>query len=51
MNESVNKFVRARLEIENEIGRTPTNDEISRRMGMPVKEVRKLRIRAAGNGY
>jgi RNA polymerase primary sigma factor len=47
IDESVNKFLRARVELESEIGRAPTNDEISRRMGIPVKEVQKLKIRAA----
>jgi RNA polymerase primary sigma factor len=48
MNQSVSKFMRTRCEIEKEIGRAPTNDEISRRMGIRVKEVQKLRIRARG---
>lgn len=49
MDESVNKLLRARREIENEIGRAPTNDEISLRLGIPVKEVQKLKIRAAAS--
>jgi RNA polymerase primary sigma factor len=36
MNESMNKFLRASRELEKEMGRTPTNDEISRRMDIPV---------------
>ena len=32
MNESMNKFLRATRELEKELGRAPTNDEIGRRM-------------------
>src|ERR1039458_4834524 len=32
MNESMNKFLRATRELEKELGRTPTNDEIGRPM-------------------
>src|ERR1700688_2992568 len=41
MNESMNKFLRATRELEKELGRTPTNDEIGRRMDIPVKKVKK----------
>jgi RNA polymerase primary sigma factor len=37
MNESMNKFLRATRELEKELGRAPTNDEISRRMDIPVE--------------
>jgi DNA-directed RNA polymerase sigma subunit (sigma70/sigma32) len=49
MNESVNKLLRVRREIQMEIGRAPSNEEISRRIGIPVKEVQKIKIRAAAN--
>jgi RNA polymerase primary sigma factor len=43
MNESMNKFLRATRELEKELGRVPTNDEISRRMDIPVEKVQKLK--------
>ena len=44
MNESMNKFLRATRELEKELGRAPTNDEISRRMGTsPSRRFRSLR--------
>jgi len=43
MNESMNKFLRATRELEKELGRAPTNDEISRRMEIPVEKVQKLK--------
>src|SRR5690348_236980 len=43
MNESMNKFLRATRELEKELGRTPTNDEISKRMDIPVEKVQKLK--------
>jgi RNA polymerase primary sigma factor len=43
MNESMNKFLRATRELEKELGRTPTNEEISRRMDIPVEKVQKLK--------
>jgi RNA polymerase primary sigma factor len=43
MNESMNKFLRANRELEKELGRMPTNDEISRRMDIPVEKVQKLK--------
>jgi RNA polymerase primary sigma factor len=42
-NESINKLVRASRELEKELGRTPTNEEIGRRMDMPVEKVQKLK--------
>jgi RNA polymerase primary sigma factor len=43
MNESMNKFLRATRELEKELGRAPTNDEIGRRMDIPVEKVQKLK--------
>ncbi|MGE5644203.1 MAG: RNA polymerase sigma factor RpoD [Acidobacteriota bacterium] len=43
MNESMNKFLRANRELEKELGRAPTNDEISRRMDISVEKVQKLK--------
>ncbi len=43
MNESMNKFLRATRELEKEMGRAPTNDEIGRRMDIPVEKVQKLK--------
>jgi len=42
-NESMNKFLRATRELEKELGRAPTNEEISRRMDIPVEKVQKLK--------
>jgi RNA polymerase primary sigma factor len=42
-NESMNKFLRATRELEKELGRTPTNEEIGRRMDIPVEKVQKLK--------
>src|SRR6202165_3235666 len=43
MNESMNKFLRASRELEKELGRAPTNDEISRRMDIPGEKVQNLK--------
>ncbi|HEY6345600.1 MAG TPA: RNA polymerase sigma factor RpoD [Bryobacteraceae bacterium] len=43
MNESMNKFLRATRELEKELGRAPTNDEIARRMDIAVEKVQKLK--------
>jgi RNA polymerase primary sigma factor len=43
MNESMNKFLRANRELEKELGRAPSNDEIGRRMDIPVEKVQKLK--------
>src|ERR1700694_5279996 len=43
MSESMNKFLRATRELEKELGRGPTNEEISRRMDIPVEKVKKLK--------
>jgi len=43
MNESMNKFLRASRELEKELDHRPTNDEIGRRMDMPIEKVQKLK--------
>jgi RNA polymerase primary sigma factor len=43
MNESMNKFLRASRELEKELGRTPTNDEIGERMEISAEKVQKLK--------
>ncbi len=43
MNESMNKFLRATRELEKELGRAPTNEDISRRMDIPVEKVQRLK--------
>ncbi len=43
MNESLTKFLRASRELENELGRTPTNDEIGRRMETTGQKIQELR--------
>jgi len=43
MNESMNKFLRANRELEKEMGRSPNNEEISRRMDISVEKVQKLK--------
>ncbi len=43
MNESMNKFLRATRELEKELGRQPTNEDISRRMDISVEKVQKLK--------
>jgi len=43
MNESLTKFVRASRELEKELGRTPTNEEIGQRMEMTEQKVQELR--------
>jgi len=43
MNESMNKFVRASRELDKELGRRPTNEEIGRRMDISVEKVEKLK--------
>src|SRR5438045_4558637 len=43
MVETMNKFLRASRELEKELGRTPTNEEIGRRMDIPVEKVQKLK--------
>jgi RNA polymerase primary sigma factor len=43
MNESLTKFIRASRELEKELGRTPTNDEIGRRLGTATQKVEELK--------
>src|SRR6266699_1363223 len=43
MNERMNKFVRASRELEIELGRKPTDEEIGRRMDIPAEEIQKLK--------
>jgi RNA polymerase primary sigma factor len=43
MNESLMKFVRASRELEKELGRTPTNEEIGRRIGTTAQKVEELK--------
>src|SRR5581483_9233521 len=43
MNESLTRFVRASRDLEKELGRVPTNEEISRRMDTPVQKVEELK--------
>jgi RNA polymerase primary sigma factor len=43
MNERLTKFVRALRELESELGRTPTNEEIGRRMETTAQKVQELR--------
>ena len=43
MNESMNKFLRASRELEKELSRTPTNEEIGQRMEISTEKVQKLK--------
>ena len=43
MNESMNKFLRASRELEKELGRMPTNEEIGERMEITPEKVQKLK--------
>ena len=43
MNESMNKLLRASRELDKELGRRPTNEEIGSRMDIPVEKVQKLK--------
>jgi RNA polymerase primary sigma factor len=42
MTEAINKIVRTRRLIVNEIGREPTPEELGKKLGMPVEKVRKV---------
>ena len=44
----MNKFLRANRELTKELGRVPTNEEISRRMNIPVEKVQQLKIISRG---
>jgi RNA polymerase primary sigma factor len=43
MNESLNKFVRAMRELEKELGRPATNEEIGRRLNTTERKVEELK--------
>ncbi|HYM13528.1 MAG TPA: sigma-70 family RNA polymerase sigma factor, partial [Bryobacterales bacterium] len=43
MNESMNKFVRASRDLERQLGRTPTNEEIANRMETTADKVQALK--------
>jgi RNA polymerase primary sigma factor len=43
MNERLNKFTRASRELEKELGRIPTNEEIGRRLNTTANQVQELR--------
>jgi RNA polymerase primary sigma factor len=42
MIEAVNKIVRTRRQIFNEIGREPTPEELGKKLGMPIEKVRRV---------
>src|SRR5215813_3936767 len=42
MNEAINKIVRTRRQMFNEIGREPTPEELGKKLGMPIENVRKV---------
>jgi len=42
MTEAINKMVRARRQMFNEIGREPTPEELEKKLGMPIEKVRKV---------
>jgi len=42
MIETINKLVRAQRQLQQELGREPTTDELSRRLELPVGKVRKV---------
>jgi RNA polymerase primary sigma factor len=42
MNEALNKLIRASRSLVQEFGREPTNEEIARRMDLPVGRIRKI---------
>ena len=42
MIEAINKMVRTRRQMFNEIGREPTPEELGKKLGMPIEKVRKV---------
>jgi RNA polymerase primary sigma factor len=42
MIETINKLIRTQRQLQQELGREPTNEELSGRMGMPLGKVRKV---------
>ncbi|WP_249961660.1 sigma-70 family RNA polymerase sigma factor, partial [Histophilus somni] len=43
MVETINKLVRVQRQLVQELGRTPTNEEIAKEMGLDVEKVREVR--------
>jgi len=43
MNESLNKYARAFRELEKELGRTPSNEEIGKRLNTPASKIEELK--------
>ncbi|HEY2842501.1 MAG TPA: sigma-70 family RNA polymerase sigma factor [Bryobacteraceae bacterium] len=43
MNESLNKYLRAARELEKELGRTPTNEDIGNRLQITAQKVQELK--------
>jgi RNA polymerase primary sigma factor len=44
MNESLNKFASALRQLEKELGRTPTNEEIGRRLNTTIDRIEQLKM-------
>jgi RNA polymerase primary sigma factor len=42
MTEAINKIVRTRRQMFNEIGREPTPEELGKKLGMPIEKLRKV---------
>jgi len=42
MTEAINKIMRTRRQIFNEIGREPTPEELGKKLGMPMEKVQKV---------
>jgi RNA polymerase primary sigma factor len=42
MTEAINKIMRKRWQMFNEIGREPTPEELGKKLGMPLEKVRKV---------
>jgi RNA polymerase primary sigma factor len=42
MIETINKLIRTQRQLQQELGREPSNEELSARMGMPLGKVRKV---------
>ena len=48
MNDSMNKFLRAARQLEKELGRAPTNEEIGKRMEITTELVQRLKMISRG---
>jgi RNA polymerase primary sigma factor len=48
MIETINKLIRCSRQMIQELGREPTNEELAKRMELPVSKVRKVLARGAG---